>query len=115
MIQEKRKFIRLDASIKVDILPYEITDENLLISLRIDSETKNISAGGILFRSRSPLPVNSLVQIRIHLPINSRPIEAVGEVRHLVRLKNTSGFDVGVSFLKISPENHKKIFHLKKI
>ena len=73
MNKNKRQFIRLSASVRILIIPYEVTDERLLIKDEKDVSTKNISAGGILFRSNQTLPVNSLVEVKIFLPFETIP------------------------------------------
>lgn len=115
MNKEKRKYVRLDASIRVEIIPYEVTDEKLLIDLERQVNTLNIGAGGILIKSGGALFKNTLVQLFLYLPSESQPIEALGEIRHLARLKNSSDFDVGICFLKISPEDKRKLFNLRKL
>ena len=116
MIQsEKRKYIRLNAEIRVVIIPYEVTENDLLIGRESQTKTQNIGAGGILLRSDTALPVGSLVEIRIFLPGENRPIEAIGEIRHLRRLKQSPSFDIGVLFLKINLLDKKKLLRLKKI
>ena len=115
MNKNKRQFIRLNASVRIVIIPYEVTDERLLIKDEKDVSTKNISAGGILFRSNQTLPVNSLVEVKIFLPSEPNPIDAIGEIRHMRRLKQSPEFDVGIRFLKIAHADQAKLLQLKKI
>lgn len=62
-MEERRKFERFNTNVptRIGIPGIEGQEEKL------DSETKNLSAGGILFKFEKPLPVGSPVKIEIVL------------------------------------------------
>lgn len=115
MKTEKRKFTRIDASIRIDVIPYEVTEEDIFIRPQSQARTKNICAGGILFTNKQPLDVGSLVELQIYLPCEAHPFRMIGEVCRLSRVKAQKGFDVGVAFLKISRSDKTKILRLKNL
>ena len=43
--------------------------------------TRNISLGGVFLETTAPLPLQTRVQIRFHIPTLSEPIDVGGEVR----------------------------------
>lgn len=63
------------------------------------TRTGNVSLGGLMVRTDSPLPRNQ--KLRIGFIANSWPIEAEGRV--VYSLKTGSGYVSGLSFVKISP------------
>lgn len=95
-MQEKRKFARLQQTVNVkhrvqgaELSEYAVGD--------------NISAGGVRLSTTHELNVGNKIELELHIPNNSRPFYAIGEV---VWHKNTSGgkkgkCDIGIKFTKL--------------
>jgi len=60
--------------------------------------TKNISKGGIFIKTENPLPPQTAIEIKLFLPDEPEPLEAVGEVVHIIEpeLAREKGWDAGM-------------------
>lgn len=108
MPEEKRRFVRLSASVDVNYTKKEAVLEEK--SLR----TKDISAGGICIISFEPLQESGLLDLKISIPEEASPINAVGRVVWVKEfiigdISKGKRYDVGVEFIKISGEDRNKI------
>ena len=112
--QEKRKYIRLDTSVHITVLPYEVTEENILLGDQKSKRSQNLCAGGILFKYNTGLPKGSLVKLQLFLPSEVSPMEIIGEIRHITNVQDNL-YEIGVAFLKISDNDKNKLISLKQI
>jgi c-di-GMP-binding flagellar brake protein YcgR len=106
--EEKRKFERLNILTDVSFTREDSPDARAL------SVTKNISAGGVCFIAYEQPQEGDLLNLKIYLPEQSKPVIALGKVawvREFVIGDPVEGrrFDVGVEFIKISDEDFNKI------
>jgi len=90
-------------------------DVNLEVHYRTAHEfmvayAKNISGGGICIRTAKPLPLNSEVQLRFHLPGVPSPFEVKGLVVWTNPFAGQTAFPtgMGIKFLELGP-NEKQI------
>ena len=95
--EHKRRYIRVDfiADIQVQI----VTPDNKIGTL--ETTSKNLSAGGILFESKYPIYIDTKVQLRIPTGIADEPLVVAGDV---VRIEKFSSgkYDIGISFLGVN-------------
>ncbi|UCD85413.1 MAG: TIGR02266 family protein [Deltaproteobacteria bacterium] len=75
-MEDRRKEDRFNTSIKVG---FKSTKHFLW------AYSKNISKGGIFVRTADPMPLNSVVQLKLCLPGGSRELEVVAEVSYVVK------------------------------
>ncbi|MFH1854222.1 MAG: PilZ domain-containing protein [Candidatus Omnitrophota bacterium] len=101
MIEERRKYIRMDA--KIDFT-YKIRHASGLSKKAV---TKNISPGGIRALMDSFIKKGDWLKLSISLPSVKSPISAIGKVIWTADEK-TGKIDVGVKFEEISPEMKNK-------
>ncbi len=97
MQKERRKFIRLDATIDVK---YKI----LKIGKKGAALTKNISGEGIRLSVSEEIPTASILLIEMKIPVYPESITAKGIV---VWSKKT---EIGVKFIKINTIDKTRIF-----
>ena len=75
-------------------------------------QTFDISESGMFLRTGNPLPVGSLIAVRLSLPDDPRPVDAQAEVvRHAHREVET-GQGMGVRFLDLRPESQERLREL---
>jgi len=91
---------RIHLSYKVFKTQEEITKRG--ISPEALSVTKNISAGGLLFISKDNLPVGSILEVKIELPDDEKPIECLARVVRVEETGQDNNFEVAVCFLDIT-------------
>ncbi|MBM3251291.1 MAG: PilZ domain-containing protein [Candidatus Omnitrophica bacterium] len=106
VIEEKRKFIRLNTSVDVIYSILKQPEEKLT------AQTKNISAGGICIIAHEKLDIHTLLVISIYFPGEALPIICEGRVvwtKSFQIGKEAAHYDVGVEFTKIGQEDRKKI------
>ena len=107
-MKEQRKFVRLNASIKITyrvLKKSEIPDSVL---------SRNISAGGISFSIEQRLRKSSKLDLKIEIPDGRNPIRALTEVVWIKagNFRRGSGmnyFDVGTRFIEIAPFDRNRI------
>jgi c-di-GMP-binding flagellar brake protein YcgR len=106
--EDKRRFIRLNAL--VDVVYHKISpQEKEKISL-----TKNISKGGICLIAYEELKKSDMLDLKIFLPEDKKPIHAIGKIvwsKSFIIGDISSGkrFDLGIEFIDITEEEANKI------
>ena len=94
--EHKRRYIRVDfiADIQVQVVaPNSKTDT-------LETTSKNLSAGGILFESNYPIDIDTKVQLRIPTGTADEPLVVAGDVVRIEK-SNASKYDIGISFLGV--------------
>ena len=100
----RRVYRRLDKQVKVRYKVFEI--ENQLIKrndcAEAATDTKNISAGGMLFVALNRLDAGSMLELKIELPNNQELIECLARVVRVEELKEGEEYDIAVCFLDLT-------------
>ena len=91
---------RIHLSYKVFKSQEEITKRGITVEQL--SVTKNISAGGLLFISKDNLPAGSILDLKIELPDDEKPIECLARVVRVEETGRDNNFDIAVCFLDIT-------------
>ncbi|MFA5157326.1 MAG: ATPase, T2SS/T4P/T4SS family [Candidatus Omnitrophota bacterium] len=99
---DKRVYSRLNN--KVNLRYSVIKSEEELVKKGYAAEqfsvTKNISAGGLVFVTNDPLPVGSIIELKIELPNRQEPVQCLSRV---VRIEETGGkYNIAVCFLDVT-------------
>ena len=97
MTKERRKFVRLDASIDIK---YKILKRGKWG----ETVTKNISGEGLRLAVKEEIPPASILLLEIKLPVYPPSITAKGIV---IWSKKD---EVGIKFIKINPVDQTRIF-----
>lgn len=103
---ERRKFIRLDTTIKVDYKSEETKTSGSALC-------RNISLGGIRLISNKSLEKDQTMELKLYLIKNQKPIIATGIimwVKDIAIKGSTNVYDIGVKFLHIDKEDEKIFF-----
>jgi len=105
IINERRQEPRLllQVRFKYRILPSED------LGLMQEASTKNISASGLLFENSKQIPVDTELEIVLHIPgTPPKILKLQGKVIRIERLPSFN-FDIGISFFVISEEQKEEI------
>ncbi len=113
--EDHRFFERADAILPV---AYKLADEQgrtLQGEARL-AETVNISAGGLLIRTREKLPLRALIHIALDLFQDNQPIRRLCRTVRCLRAEDSASFKIGLLFLGMSAAERKKIdAYVKKL
>ena len=99
--REHRRYLRLPVEVRAEYRELEdIIDTTDLKSSRI----KNLSPGGLLFKSAEKTSQNAVLQIKFRLTDGRKKLEipAIARVAHC-RKTAGAGYDIGVEFMQIEP------------
>ena len=66
------------------------------------SVTKDISAGGLLFVSNEPVPIGSILELKIELPDSKELIECLARVVRIEEREADQNYNIAVCFLDIT-------------
>lgn len=110
-MEEKRKFIRIEAPI---VVTYKIGNKTALTKKTI---TKDFSEGGIRFPLYEKIAIGTLIELHIETPFDTIPISAVGQVVWVKALNTEEGrevYDVGVKFTQMQSFDQKRMAQTTK-
>jgi len=95
--EHKRRYIRVDFIAGIQV---QIVDPNNKIGT-LETTSKDLSAGGILFESKYPIYIDTKVQLWIPTGTADEPLVVTGDV---VRIEKFSSgkYDIGISFLGVN-------------
>jgi diguanylate cyclase (GGDEF)-like protein len=94
--EHKRRYMRVDFIADIQV---QIVDPNSKIGT-MNTSSKNLSAGGILFESKHPIDIDAKVQFRIPTGIADEPLVVAGDVVRIEKF-SSSRYDIGMSFLGV--------------
>lgn len=104
--REQRQFIRLKAYHLAKYRPLSPESrqaEPILVSL------KDISAGGVCLRTEIPLPVSSLMELKINFPPFDNPVSCLARVVWVKKFGKLPRYEAGLQFSDLSEEARKAI------
>lgn len=100
---EKRRFPRIDSSLP---LRYK----NLRVAtIPMGSLTKDISEGGVRFKTNEFISLACRLVVEITLPTVTKPIKAISKVAWIKKLSSGEQYELGNQFLEISKEDRALI------
>ncbi len=117
---EKRKFVRITASILIKWKKTEGIPNKTLNSLNI---AKNVSRGGICLPMDQKIRVGENLALELRLPTRQiikikGKVTYVNDFTEIVDLKRRNNYDVGIEFLEMSKEDrnefNKFVFNVTK-
>ncbi len=95
--EHKRRYFRVDFIADIQV---QVVDPNNKIGT-LETTSKNLSAGGILFESKYPIDIGTKVQLRIPIGTADEPLVVAGDVVRIEKF-TSSQYDIGISFLGVS-------------
>jgi|GEM_PF-1943135 c-di-GMP-binding flagellar brake protein YcgR len=104
-MEERRKLVRLDASVKVN---YRILTA---VNLASDSVSHDFSEGGVRIEVKEPIQPKTLLSLDLMLPGEKEPVKVKGEViwmeRYIKQLRPV--YEVGIKFIDIDSNEKNKL------
>ena len=102
--EEKRRFKRIDSSLPVQFKnlrkPAEIANGSL---------TRNVSEGGVCFKSSKFISLACRLVLEINLPNTPKPIKAISKVAWIRKDPSGDQYELGNQFLEITREDKSLI------
>lgn len=100
--KEKRKFLRLPASARIQFrrIGYVAIRKKL---------SKDISISGIRFLSDQFIPVASHIKISLHLEEDEMPVQFICRIAWNKSLYNDESYEIGAEILEISKEGQDRL------
>ena len=96
-VSEKRKFTRFESRFPLKYKDLKITDAEYRGTV-----SKNVSEGGIRFRSDRFISLACRLVVEINLPTIAKPIRAVSKIAWIKKLPAGDDYEIGNQFLEIS-------------
>lgn len=108
---ERRLYQRLKSKINLGYKVYELNDDVLNKESRPEqlSVTKNISAGGMLFYANEPLPISSILELKIELPDGKPIIECLARLVTIDEIEEEKNYNMAVCFLDITSAERSRL------
>ncbi len=73
------------------------------------SVSKNLSQGGVRFRTREFVPMACRLVVELDMPMAARSVKAISKVAWISRAPSGEGYEVGNRFLEISKKDKEFI------
>jgi len=96
---ERRRFIRHPLSIPISYKIIKKT-QNIVKEKGLPATTANVSMGGLLFSTKHPVKIGSLILIK--LPFKDKIFNVQSKVVHCVKSPETKLYNVGSSFYRFN-------------
>jgi len=96
---ERRRFQRVDSNLPVRYKNIKTA------TVPMGSLTKDISEGGIRFKTNEFISLACRLVVEITLPTVQRPIKAISKVAWIRKLSSGDQYELGNQFLEISKED----------
>jgi c-di-GMP-binding flagellar brake protein YcgR len=104
---DRRRYRRLKAEVQVEI-SYTDPDKDVT-SLTTDPVSRDISAGGLLIRHRSALPIGSEIVVKFILPSEKRYVMTFARVVRVDVVEERKLYDIGLCFVNTREEDIERI------
>ena len=99
-VSEKRKFPRFESHFPLKYKDLKISDAEYRGTV-----SKNVSEGGIRFRSDRFISLACRLVVEINLPTIPKPIRAVSKIAWIKKLPAGDDYEIGNQFLEISRQD----------
>jgi c-di-GMP-binding flagellar brake protein YcgR len=102
--ENKREYRRLDVSINVE---YDISTHQVWV----ESESKNISAGGICLLTRQSIKPGTYIKLKFKMPDTAQYVQVTGEIMWNQKyiINNEEYYDNGIKFVAINDRDRELI------
>lgn len=99
-VDEKRRFKRVDTNI-----PVQFKDLRKAGELPAGSLTRNLSEGGVCFKTNRFVSLACRLVVEISLPSAPKPVKAISKVAWIRKVPSSDQYELGNQFLEISKED----------
>lgn len=103
-VEEKRRFPRAES-----VIPVQYRNLRGIENSTAGSLTRNISEGGICFKTTEFISLACRLVVELELPAVSKPIKAISKVAWIRKLSPADQYEVGNQFLEMSKEDKAHI------
>jgi hypothetical protein len=103
-VDEKRRFLRKDFS-----FPMQYRNLRKVGVLPIGSITRNLSEGGVCFKSSEFISLACRLVVEISLPNTTKPIKAISKVAWIRKVPSSDQYELGNQFLEITKEDKAQV------
>ena len=103
-VDEKRRFKRVDTNI-----PVQFKDLRKAGELPAGSLTRNLSEGGVCFKTNRFVSLACRLVVEISLPSAPKPVKAISKVAWIRKVPSSDQYELGNQFLEISKEDKAHI------
>ncbi|MEW6100992.1 MAG: PilZ domain-containing protein [Candidatus Omnitrophota bacterium] len=102
--QERRKYkrIAIDAYVKATLLLGDISQDRILLS-------KDINPGGVFLLTDDPMPVGTLLNLKIQTPTSTGFINAQARVVRIARSSDAKSIGMGLAFTRIEDKDKEEL------
>ncbi len=102
--KDGRAFPRLDIEMRIHYKIIKFKSKELNQNSEIDyiSDTKDISAGGLLFVSNNPLPLGAILEVKVGLLDEGKPMKCLARVVRVEERVTDNIYNIAVCFLDMS-------------
>ncbi|MBN3039088.1 MAG: Flp pilus assembly complex ATPase component TadA [Candidatus Omnitrophica bacterium] len=98
----RRDFARLDVRLNVRYRIIKSEGPKKIGGIEHNSVTENISAGGLVLLSNEPLALGTVLEVKLELPEEDKPIQCLCRVLRVEEIIMDKTYDIAVCFLDIS-------------
>lgn len=112
---ERRAFMRLN--LEVDIQYKVLTSsESSKLNFRPERHTqsRNLSAGGLVFAATEQLKISSVLELKIELPRSKEPINCHARTVRVTETEEEGSYEIAVCFLDLSGSDRAKLAEFVK-
>ena len=108
-VEDNRRFKRIDTSLPLQYRNLRKIGEN-----PIGSSAKNLSEGGVCFKSSEFISLACRMVVEITVPTSLKPVKAITKVAWIRRVPNSEQYELGNQFLDMTKEDKVHISNFVK-
>jgi c-di-GMP-binding flagellar brake protein YcgR len=105
-VEEKRKHKRVDST-----FPVQYRNLRKAGVMPAGSMTRNLSEGGVCFKSNEFVSLACRLVVEISLPNMMKPVKAISKVAWIRKVPSTDQYELGNQFLEITKEDKANIMN----
>ena len=103
-VEERRRYFRTETN-----MPLKYKNLRNVGKVPIGSLTKDISEGGVRFKTTEFVSLACRLVLEINLPTNPKPIKAISKVAWIRKIQAGDSYELGNQFLEITKEDKSRI------
>ena len=105
-VEEKRRYRRIDSDFPIQYKNLRASGE-----LPIGSIARNLSEGGVCFKSSKFVSLACRLVVEISLPSSPKPVKAISKVAWIRKIPSSDQYELGNQFLEITKEDKANILN----
>lgn len=105
-VEEKRRYRRVDSN-----FPMQYRNLRIATEIPAGSVTRNLSEGGVCFKSNKFVSLACRLVVEISLPSSPKPVKAISKVAWIRKIPSSDQYELGNQFLEITKEDRAHILN----